>query len=618
MPVTLIQMLCALKAGDAAGAYDKLLPLKEQSFRDKLREAPEYSGFFDSLNKKCAELEKSALPCMPYSLFRRFDTPDDGDRKNYENLYFNGYCARASAEAAKLLFEEACDKRDPLCDPLCDALWACCDLYSWALPAHMWHRSLCADTPEMTDAEFRPLSSPRDVTREVDLFSSMMAADLAEILYLLRDRLPDIVVKRVRENIIRRVLEPMTEFNRVFFWEVCTNNWASVCAGSVGCAAIYTVKDSELLAPLLTRMCGAMDRYLDGFGADCICDEGVTYWIYGFRHFIAFADLLYVRTAGKINLFDSERVRRIAEFPQKAMLNGSVPASFADCPMNVRFPEYMFSRLSREYPSLPMPSADLFVPVGFDRVFSYMTRALTWRCGSTTGFPTGAETAPNAQWLIIRGRDSAFACKGGHNAESHNHNDVGSFILQLGQRQFCADLGPGEYTAQYFGAGRYQTVNAGSQGHSVPIIDGVYQSVGARFRAKDASFTDNSASFDISSAYALPCLTELRRGLVYSPDGEALLSLSDRFGFFDGLHEVTERIVTVIKPEIRDGAAVISDGKYTLTLRAADGWALSVTGGGFVSQRSDRLYSGEKDGFYFIDYTSKISSAAFTLSFLLS
>ncbi len=42
----------------------------------------------------------------------------------------------------------------------------------------------------------------------------------------------------------------------------------------------------------------------------------------------------------------------------------------------------------------------------------------------------------------------AVALKGGHNAEHHNHNDVGSFVVALGKSTPLADPGGEVYTSE--------------------------------------------------------------------------------------------------------------------------------------------------------------------------
>lgn len=54
--------------------------------------------------------------------------------------------------------------------------------------------------------------------------------------------------------------------------------------------------------------------------------------------------------------------------------------------------------------------------------------------------------------------------------------------LVAGEQLIC-DLGAGEYTAEYFGPGRYNILCNSSEGHSVPIVNGGFQQAGANFGA---------------------------------------------------------------------------------------------------------------------------------------
>ena len=79
--------------------------------------------------------------------------------------------------------------------------------------------------------------------------------------------------------------------------------------------------------------------------------------------------------------------------------------------------------------------------------------------------------APKSAWLIRRTTSYGFAAKGGSNDVSHNHNDIGSFIVVSGGRQLLCDLGPGEYVKDYFNdQKRYQYFCTSSRGHSVPAV----------------------------------------------------------------------------------------------------------------------------------------------------
>jgi hypothetical protein len=72
-----------------------------------------------------------------------------------------------------------------------------------------------------------------------------------------------------------------------------------------------------------------------------------------------------------------------------------------------------------------------------------------------------------------------MAAKAGHNAESHNQNDVGSFIVALDGRPLIIDVGVGVYTRQTFGPGRYEIWTMRSSWHNVSEVDQVLQAAGA-------------------------------------------------------------------------------------------------------------------------------------------
>ena len=72
-----------------------------------------------------------------------------------------------------------------------------------------------------------------------------------------------------------------------------------------------------------------------------------------------------------------------------------------------------------------------------------------------------------------------LVAKAGNNAEQHNHNDVGSFVLRVGGTTFLCDPGAGLYNAAYFSSKRYENIFAASYGHSVPRIGGQQQLPGA-------------------------------------------------------------------------------------------------------------------------------------------
>ena len=63
-----------------------------------------------------------------------------------------------------------------------------------------------------------------------------------------------------------------------------------------------------------------------------------------------------------------------------------------------------------------------------------------------------------------------LAAQGGHNAESHNHNDVGNFIVYADGQPAIIDVGVETYTAKTFSSQRYEIWTMQSAYHNLPSI----------------------------------------------------------------------------------------------------------------------------------------------------
>ncbi len=98
-----------------------------------------------------------------------------------------------------------------------------------------------------------------------------------------------------------------------------------------------------------------------------------------------------------------------------------------------------------------------------------------------------------------------FAAKGGHNAESHNHNDLGTCVLYFNGKPCLIDLGRENYTALTFSSKRYEIWTMQSQYHNLPKINGIDQKEGRQYVATNTTFSADAAkavfSTDISQAY---------------------------------------------------------------------------------------------------------------------
>lgn len=493
------------------------------------------------------KLDGQAIPELTAELFAMFART--GSRLMYEKVYFERR-RRLNTYVFLALLEPENPRH---LEQLEDIVRAVCGEYTWCLPAHL------------------PREHQGDIDRYIDLFSSETGFTLSEISLLLRERLPAALRLRIQQEVERRLFRPFLT-QGPYEWETARHNWAAVCAGSIGAAALLSMNDPGLLTEILFRTESSMHYYLEGFGEDGACLEGLGYWNYGFGYFTYYSDLLRSRSGGKLDGFHNEKVRRIARFQQQGFIDGALVANFSDSLPQMSVHMGLSHYLAEVYPGeVERPPSVLRAPYTEDHCsrFAPALRNLLWTRPDRRKSAWDASSCylPDAAWLISRHVPEAgtfgFAAKGGHNAEPHNHNDLGQFILTGRGEVFAADLGSGEYTADYFGAGRYQYDCNGSQGHSVPVIDGRNQSPGQQFSSVvlHASTGDkDELSLDLTRAYEADGLLSLTRSFVWHKEKLPRLELLDEYRYEGVPGSWTERFVTWRKPLLLRSGVVLLPG----------------------------------------------------------
>jgi len=159
---------------------------------------------------------------------------------------------------------------------------------------------------------------------------------------------------------------------------------------------------------------------------------------------------------------------------------------------------------------------------------------------------------PETELCYMRNKSGFFfAAKGGHNAESHNHNDIGSFLLYYENRPLFIDVGVGTYTRQTFSEERYSIWTMQSDYHNIPKINGKSQKDGVNYRSKDVKYKEskNQFSLDISQAYPQDADIEFWRR-TYTLNIRGGLEIEDKF-VLKKVHEFNKiNFMSIIKPDV--------------------------------------------------------------------
>ncbi len=509
-------------------------------FKESFPQNDHTKKLLEPVRKAAAEYLGTPIAALPFSTFKLLR--QTGSRVEYEADYIahrrrmNTMTAMALAEPndERWLFE------------LEDILWAVCDEYTWALPAHI---------PEG--------ASPDEIIACLDLFACETGCALSEILDLLGERLHPQVRERIEHALHERIIEPFLAKRHRNYGQ---NNWAAVCGGC-SAAVVLRLGTKEQAAAAMEHADELMRDFLASYHDDGCCLEGSLYWAYGFGYFCYYAALVRDYTGGKIDWFRDEKIRHIAEFRQKVYLKDTYVIPFADAPHNIDFHIGLAHFLAKEYDTVTLP--DERFEAQFDDDIRYrfcdFIRDFYWYDPALSARPlaeNGAYDFRDAQWMIRKQGTCVFAAKGGHNNEPHNHNDVGSFLLFDDGRYILDDLGWPEYTSWYFGPRRLENICACSRGHSLPIIGGAVQKSGEAYAARVLEWDEQTFTLDLSKAYDLPGVGVVRR---LDFDGEQI-KLCDIFTGCE-TSEVRERFVTRCVPEVQGN--VVSIEGWTITCEQA-------------------------------------------------
>ena len=147
------------------------------------------------------------------------------------------------------------------------------------------------------------------------------------------------------------------------------------------------------------------------------------------------------------------------------------------------------------------------------------------------------------------------AAKGGHNAESHNHNDIGNFIVYADGFPVLIDVGVETYTAKTFSQKRYEIWTMQSAYHNLPTINGMMQKEGRDFKATKVHYeADNkkaSFSLDISTAYPEEAgIKSWERTVTLNRGNDVLIH--DKYELEEALESIRLSLISWCEPELEE------------------------------------------------------------------
>ena len=448
------------------------------------------------------------IPALPASLYREYY--ENGNRSRYEAPYFE--------RRRNLLLLAAAEKNEGkgrFLDLLVDYIWVICEETSWVIPAH--------NTPRHGKRERLPdafwLEEGDDI-HYIDLFAAATGADVAMVWYLLHDELDaltPVITRRMLGLLEKRIFHPFLHYQDSMWWKGSggntLNNWTPWIVSNVLTVLLLCEKDDGRRTAITKESMEILDRIIGFYKSDGGCDEGPGYWTVAGASYFDCLEILWDLSGGKIDAFGNPLVRRMGEYIADVHITGNLYVNFADASHRMGMDAALIARYGRRTgsPKLIAFAAELAEKSDFHAlpVGSGTTPYRTFR-DVIEPLPEPSDVRPeNRTWYdgleVFLARDPAsglfLAAKGGHNAESHNHNDVGNIVVFRGEHPVFIDAGVEQYTKKTFSAERYTLWAMRSRYHNLLDIDGCEQEPGGRYHAVPEGTTPDSVTFALKEAW---------------------------------------------------------------------------------------------------------------------
>ena len=451
------------------------------------------SRYADLILHEAEKIKDGAVPQLLFSDYRKFQKT--GDRAGFEQLYFRRRVNIAYLTLALCLTGD----KGKYMPRLMDHLVAVMEETTWTVPAHsQWDKT-------------------RLLTRKPSaLFCCETGAELALVHHLLGkelDREYENFSEQIREKVLERTVYNILfnpESSQMHWWYMIErpNNWTPWCAYNCLICTVLLEQDNAKLARCVREFMRITARFAANYADNGFCEEGPSYYEKSSLNMFAALQLMQKVQPGSMDkLFAVPRIRAMLEFIGKLSMSPTQMLSFGDSQPEFDVALHLLIPCAR---SLDSKTLRAFCSGKTQKKFRILSDCLHIGLGLLFDCPDGPPHKKERKTefvcfenrlAITRTGNFAAALKVGNNAEYHNHNDLGHFVLYHNDRPVIVDAGSASYRKINFSDQRYTLWYTRGSGHNAPVFGNVEQLAGVQYAASFVSAAPQKITADLSKAY---------------------------------------------------------------------------------------------------------------------
>ncbi|SDZ77289.1 Heparinase II/III-like protein [Arachidicoccus rhizosphaerae] len=493
--------------GDLAG-INQWRQSQKQTVMEALHALPD--SVKQQLIRQAAHYQKFDWPNLPATTFLEFS--QNGNRTRYEKIRRDRRQALSALTIGLLISGDT-----SYLPAMVNGIWAICEESTWAYPAHL-----------ALQRKYTPFPNPGENILDLGNGST---SELMSWVYLLAggylDKVSRVLSERMYFELEKRVMEPY--LTRSDFWWMgfkgqSVNNWNPFVNKSVLLTSLLVEKNQGRLDSVVHKTMQSVDHFINQYPEDGGCDEGPGYWSMAAGALIGYLSKLQSATQGKIDIADRPLIGKMGAFIYRSNIAGHYFVNYGDAHATVtpnvsalyQFGESCKNDTLKQFAAWFAKEKGspyhylLSVSGGLENFVDDLMICQSLAQGAGSLPYIKQSWLPDLEQLTVRaqaGSDEGLflAAKGGTNGASHNHNDVGNFIIYVDGQPAIIDLGVGTYTKQTFSKERYQIFTMQSAWHNLPVINGYMQKEGKAYRAKDIQLVQGkdgtTLAMDLADAY---------------------------------------------------------------------------------------------------------------------